>query len=260
LATFDYQVLWRETNQRLFLAFTFFTSTHTHKNKQTLPRKLCPTAVAGIPAGGSTMLKLATPGPVKAAAIVLVISLVFGVTPWRLIHFAYQAPCFMLSPFIAVGPAAPGTLKAAVQNVTTDFSELSSIIQDFLHSPAVDPSVETAFRAYLAQRAQRSHRGLESALDWLLAVYKFAFPFVVLSLITKVTASATKDRQHERDMHASRAHDVPLKQVQDHAVVPAFVGPSGRLRSKTHDIGGEQIFGPETPLAEGAGVRSSLGT
>jgi hypothetical protein len=55
----------------------------------------------------------------------------------------------------------------------------------------VDPSTETLFREFLAERAQRSHPGLESALDWLLALYKFAFPFMIISLLAKLSSAAS---------------------------------------------------------------------
>lgn len=66
--------------------------------------------------------------------------------------------------------------------------QLAHIIQDFLRTPGVDSSTETLFREFLAERAQRSHPGLESALDWLLALYKFAFPFMIISLLAKLSS------------------------------------------------------------------------
>lgn len=66
--------------------------------------------------------------------------------------------------------------------------QLTLLIQDFLRSPAVDPAVELAFRDFLQDRAARSHPALESALDWILAIYKFAFPFLLISLVAKLSA------------------------------------------------------------------------
>jgi hypothetical protein len=122
--------------------------------------------------------------------LALTIAFGFGVTPARIINRAwfllYHSPAVLFSS-LRVPPPAPHTLKAAILNVTTDFNELSRLIQEFMESSHADPALESAFRQFLAHRATRSHPGLENILDWVLALYKFAFPFVIISFLARLT-------------------------------------------------------------------------
>jgi len=121
------------------------------------------------------------------------------------------------------------------------------LVQDFLRSPGIDPNMEVAFRQYLAQRAVRSHPGLENALDWLLAVYKFAFPFIVISLIAKLGSSpASNDKRVEVIVSENGKPEVPnLLRTNSWAVdqvMPSKVatGMFGKLRPQSP-------HGPGTP-------------
>ena len=120
----------------------------------------------------------------------------FGITPTRIVNrtwfLLYHSPAVLFSS-LRVPPPAPHTLKAAILNVTTDFNELARLLQEFMESPHADPAMESAFRQFLAHRATRSHPGLENALDWVLALYKFAFPFVIISIIAKLTGGGSSD-------------------------------------------------------------------
>ncbi|KAL4853524.1 hypothetical protein ACK3TF_005543 [Chlorella vulgaris] len=82
-------------------------------------------------------------------------------------------------------PAPTPPLKAAILNVTSDFDQLAFLVGDFLQQPGMDPQVEQRFKQYLMDRASRSYPRFESLLDWLLAVYKFVFPFLIISLAAK---------------------------------------------------------------------------
>ncbi|KAL4431505.1 hypothetical protein ABPG75_006761 [Micractinium tetrahymenae] len=87
---------------------------------------------------------------------------------------------------LRASPAAISPLHAAMLNVTSDYSQLAHLVADFIHQPGQDPELEQRFTDFLAQRAAKSYPRLESALDWLLAIYKFIFPFLIISLVAKL--------------------------------------------------------------------------
>ena len=141
-----------------------------------------------------TMMMMPWPFGVKTTVVVVVlVALGMGISPTRIanrtIYLVYHSPGLVFTS-LRVKPPAPHTLKASILNVTADFNELALLLQDFMHSPAVDPSVEASFRHFLADRATRSHPGLENILDWVLALYKFAFPFLIISLLAKLSGGS----------------------------------------------------------------------
>lgn len=151
----------------------------------------------------------------KTAILVALVMLGMGLNPYHMassmMYLAYRLPGLVFASMRTPPPAA-SSLKAAILNVTGDFNELSFLIQDFLRSPGVDPAVEASFRQYLAHRAGRSHPSLESALDWILAAYKFAFPFLVISLVAKLGSSASggggaRDDQGEHELEAMQQNN-----------------------------------------------------
>ena len=95
--------------------------------------------------------------------------------------------------------------------------QLSLLVQEFLRTPGVDPSIETAFRHFLAERAARSHPGLENALDWVLALYKFAFPFLIISLLAKLSSGA-----------GGGGDTAPPRAIPLHRPPPQLLGGSGK--------------------------------
>jgi hypothetical protein len=137
--------------------------------------------------------------PLNAKLTVLLalgVAFFFGITPSYIINrtwfLLYHSPTVLFSS-LRVPPPAPHTLKAAILNVTTDFNELSRLVQEFMDSHNADPTIETAFRSFLAERASRSHPGLENILDWILSLYKFAFPFIIISFLAKLTGGGSDD-------------------------------------------------------------------
>ncbi|PRW20410.1 Heat shock 83-1 [Chlorella sorokiniana] len=80
-------------------------------------------------------------------------------------------------------------LRAAMLNVTADYDQLAHLVAEFLEQPTVDPAVREQFLQFLAVRATRSYPRLESALDWLLSIYKFVFPFLIISMVAKLSGA-----------------------------------------------------------------------
>jgi hypothetical protein len=160
----------------------------------------------------------------------------FGVTPARIINrtwfLLYHSPAVLFSS-LRMPPPAPHTLKAAILNVTTDFNELSRLVQEFMESADANPAMESAFRQFLAHRATRSHPGLENILDWVLALYKFAFPFIIISFLAKLTGNGSDDNS---DMLGGEQH--------------IAAGGSKRLVTKVrsrHSSGSPLTPSPSTP-------------
>lgn len=83
--------------------------------------------------------------------------------------------------------------------------QLSYLVEDFMEGPLVDPSVKDEFKKYLARHATRSLPTLEKLLDWLLALYKVVFPFVLLSLLAKVGGSSS---------YSNSRGSIPIKEHQ----------------------------------------------
>lgn len=132
--------------------------------------------------------------------------------------------------------------------------QLALLLQDFLRSPGADPAVEAAFRQFLAQRAARSHPGLENALDWLLALYKFALPFLLISLLAKLSGGGgSGDGDGGGGYESLRQSLAPSPRV---GLLPGGKPPSERLLGGLRQ-GSESPSGPGTPQ-EGAasGARS----
>jgi uncharacterized membrane protein YgcG len=89
-------------------------------------------------------------------------------------------------PPLSCSHASPNRRRRRRRRPLLPLPQLTYLIHDFLHSPGVDPELEPRFRQFLAERAVRSHPQLESALDWLLGLYKFAAPFLAISLLAKL--------------------------------------------------------------------------
>eukprot|EP00887_Chlorella_sp_A99_P008295 scaffold12.g8295.t1 len=94
-------------------------------------------------------------------------------------------------------PIPRDPIKAAILNVTSDFEELAHLVSEFFRQPGLDPSVRQQFREFLAQRATRSFPRLESGLDWLLALYKFVFPFLCISMVAKLSQGGGEQDQQD---------------------------------------------------------------
>jgi len=173
----------------------------------------------------------------------------FGVTPVRIINHAwfllYHSPAVLFSS-LRMPPPAPHTLKAAILNVTTDFNELSRLVQEFMDSADVNPAVESAFRQFLAHRATRSHPGLENILDWVLALYKFAFPFIIISFLAKLTGNGSDDNSDMlKEQHPVRA-STPSTSMhpQQHTIAGGNKRLMAKVRSR-HSSGSPST--PSTP-------------
>lgn len=121
---------------------------------------------------------------------VLVVGNAFG---WltSIVALLLRIPGYVLYSAVASSPPMdPNSLKAAIHNVTTDFNQLVYLLENFMESGHAEPGVEMAFRRFLAQQASKSLPSLERTLDWVLALYKFMFPFAILSLLARASSSS----------------------------------------------------------------------
>lgn len=76
-------------------------------------------------------------------------------------------------------PQDPRSLKAAFANVTADYDQLTTLLEDFFERMA-DNTTETLLREYLLVKSSRKHKSLERMFDWLLGVYWFILPFLMV--------------------------------------------------------------------------------
>lgn len=128
--------------------------------------------------------------------------------------------------------------------------QLSSIVQDFLHSPGVDPSVERHFRDYLAIRSRSSNPRLESALNWTLFFYTVAAPFVALSLLSKLVggSSASGREPLVQEPQAALPPVAPVRSSSSSKQERGSKREPGRQR-----VQGMSLLDPGTPHDQGEG-------
>lgn len=133
-------------------------------------------------------------------AVALVALLVMGYTPRALLDLVALAVGVL---WRAVHQPAPAhSLKSAILNVTADFDELCALLGDFLKSPAVATDTEQQLRAFLEERAARSYPALETTLDWLLSMYKLALPFLLISIVAKLSSGRGHGTSQHEDYFA----------------------------------------------------------
>lgn len=137
--------------------------------------------------------------------IILIFTIYFisGVSPWRMVCILVsKLPALLLKSLQVSSPPPPaGSLKAAILNVTNDFSDLSSLIQEFIVTRSNDSNLETAFREFLDEKKAHSLRSLESSLDMLLTVYKIAFPFALLSMLSRISGQGKTSKIKNQPIH-----------------------------------------------------------
>lgn len=140
---------------------------------------------------------------------------------------------FLLRTVQAPSPPA-NSLKASILNVTNDFSELTHLLGEFFKTYK-DPHVEAGFKQFLAERAVSSYPQVESILDWLLSLYKFVFPFLLISFFGK-SGGAPGDSHHTTPQ---------LGSPTDH---------KGYLASGLERTRSRSPAGPSTPTEGGAAL------
>lgn len=118
-----------------------------------------------------------------AVVLISVAYLTLGISPWSML---WKGAILLLTPLQIPSSPPPGSLKAAILNVTNDFTELSNVVQEFFAAQPADSGLEAAFIEFLEDKGRHSMRRLESGLDILLTIYKFVFPFVLLSVLSRV--------------------------------------------------------------------------
>lgn len=107
----------------------------------------------------------------------------------RIISGAFRIPGVLFQSLIHFHHVDSDSLRGSMQNVTTDYNRLALLVEDFFETAYVDPSAKAAFEQYLALQASKTIASLEKTLDWVLTFYKFIFPFVVISLLAKLSPS-----------------------------------------------------------------------
>ncbi|GAB4816340.1 hypothetical protein N2152v2_003386 [Parachlorella kessleri] len=117
-------------------------------------------------------------------------------------------------------------LREAITNVTTDFNELAHLIGDFMRTQP--EQTQSQFVQFMADRATRSYPQLEGLLDWLLSLYKFAFPFLIISMVAKLSGGddsggerSTADREPQY-LSLDQAYSGPLLQQSSSRQLPAL--------------------------------------
>jgi len=130
----------------------------------------------------------------------------------------------------------PRSLKAAFANVTADYDQLTSLLEDFFERMA-DNTTETLLRDYLLVKSSRKHKFLERFFDWMLGVYWFILPFLLVYVGAMVLGGSGAGKSDDHRIASPERRSVrsierlPLGQTGD----PSF-GQRGRT-SSTHSLG-----------------------
>ena len=69
-----------------------------------------------------------------------------------------------------------------MRNCTGDLDGLVSVLEDFFERRPAGDEFEDTFRAHLLNVAAHRYRRLESGLEWVLGLYKFVFPLLILQV------------------------------------------------------------------------------
>jgi hypothetical protein len=127
----------------------------------------------------------------RAVHIALAIGLLafVGYSPVTLSNMTFSALSsssgFLYRMMYSAPPIETNTLKASILNVTTDFNELSLLLQEFFKTSGADHSLENTFKEFLDDKAVRSHAHFEKIIDWVLTLFKIVFPFLAISILSK---------------------------------------------------------------------------
>jgi hypothetical protein len=130
----------------------------------------------------------------RATPLRILAALVGAVFLWRTgwLQAALLSPLTVLtgawSLLFAARPEDSDSITAAIFNVTTDYKKVAKLVEDFMHSPGIDPELEVHFRTFLARQRIRSFPKLETTLDWLLQLYWVFLPALVFSMLCNVMA------------------------------------------------------------------------
>lgn len=116
----------------------------------------------------------------------------------QIISGAFRIPGLLFQSLIHFHHVEPDSLRGAMHNVTTDYNRLALLVEDFFETAYADPSAKAAFEHYLALHASKTIASLEKTLDWVLTIYKFLFPFVVISLLAKLSPSKGNQQPDSR--------------------------------------------------------------
>lgn len=116
-----------------------------------------------------------------------IVLLYFGYTPLWLYRTIIAILFTGFGAVIPAGPQSDGSLRESMRNVTRDYDQLATLVQEFFVTNSIlDPSTEDRFQQFLSQKASRSYPKLEGLLDFFLFLYKIAWPFVVMTTAVKL--------------------------------------------------------------------------
>lgn len=200
-----------------------------------------------------------------------------GYSPVTLSNMAFSALSsisgFLYQMIYSAPPTETNTLKASILNVTTDFHELSMLLQEFFKTSGVDHSLESTFKDFLADKAVRSHAHFEKFIDWVLTLFKFFFPFLAISILSKWSshngngdtiidqrlqiAAARRTASEEAEIASQFDEAETIIGRGDGQDVLLLRGNSGLKPSSSHyrRVRGSEspVAGPSTPT-EGSGI------
>lgn len=128
---------------------------------------------------------------------------------------------------------SPDSIRYLVQNCTGDLDGLIHVLEEFFESKREKGEVhgnsqfENEFRKFLVETAAHRHRALESSLEWLLGLYRYIFPFIVLQLIMKLFGDSGSSDNVNDNVHRSVAEIDRSLQTNFHKVKdPTRIAPS----------------------------------
>jgi len=118
------------------------------------------------------------------------------------------------------------SLSVLVRNCTGDLDGLISVIEDFFQKQKAihniknqnnnnnnysdsdsDNDFESLFRSHLKDVAAHRYRRLESGLEWVLGLYKFIFPLLIIQLIMKLMGNTKAEASSNIDTTTTTHND-----------------------------------------------------
>lgn len=167
---------------------------------------------------------------------ILIIAAVYKLNPLYIRSSIVSVASSFTSITNLAPPQDPRSLKAAFANVTADYDQLTSLLEDFFERMA-DNTTETLLRDYLLIKASRKHKILERFFDWMLSVYWFVLPFVLVYAGAMMFGGggSSKSDEHRIGSPEGRGGRSLERYPQGQIVEPPF-GQRGRT-SSTHSLG-----------------------
>jgi hypothetical protein len=166
----------------------------------------------------------------------------------QIIGGIFRIPGVLFQSLIHFHHVEPDSLRGAMHNVTTDYHRLALLVEEFFETAYGDPSAKAAFEQYLALHASKTIASLEKILDWVLTFYKFLFPFVVISLLTKLSPS--------KGIQQTDSRKISKRDVEGHRYQKEYSMDASLVDDETNGVdnsftlkalAADRHMGPDTP-------------